>query len=341
MARRIVGDRIMSPKRIVPPLLLAVVAGILIWRWAVVRDESEDGLVASGTIEATDAQLGFQVPGRIAAIAVREGDRVEAGAEIARLDAAETEARRAQAAASAAAARAALAELEAGFRSEEIAGARAAAAAATERVADAERDRERAETLWAGRAISREALDKAGSALDVARAQRDQAAEQLRLLERGPRAERLDAARAQLAQVEAALAAIDVVLGNHRLVAPFAGTVTVRHREPGEIVPAGAAVVTLLDLDDRWVRIYVPENRLGAVRLGQPAAIVADTFPGKSYGGEVAFIASEAEFTPKNVQTAEERVRLVYAVKVRVTGDPGHELKPGLPADVRLLEEGA
>jgi hypothetical protein len=114
--------------------------------------------------------------------------------------------------------------------------------------------------------------------------------------------------------------------------------VTVRHREPGEIVPAGSPVVTLIDPKDRWVRIYVKEDRVGSVRLGGRAAITSDTYPGKAYSGQVAFIASEAEFTPKNVQTKEERVKLVYAIKVRITGDPGFELKPGLPADVRLEE---
>lgn len=148
----------------------------------------------------------------------------------------------------------------------------------------------------------------------------------------------LAAARAQVAQAEAAVATLDATLANSRILAPFAGVVTLRHREPGEIAGAGAAVVTLMNPDDRWVRIYVPENRLGRVALGAAAEITSDTFPGKRYAGEVAFIASSAEFTPKNVQTTEERVKLVYAVKVRITGDPSQELKPGLPADVRLVE---
>jgi HlyD family secretion protein len=87
---------------------------------------------------------------------------------------------------------------------------------------------------------------------------------------------------------------------------------------------------------DRWVRIYVPEDRVGAVKIGGRASITTDTFRGRAYEGHVEFIASEAEFTPKTVQTREERVKLVYAVKVRITGDPGQDLKPGMPADVRL-----
>jgi HlyD family secretion protein len=88
--------------------------------------------------------------------------------------------------------------------------------------------------------------------------------------------------------------------------------------------------------DDRWVRIYVREDRIGAVRVGARAEIRCDTFPGKTYSGEVRFISPEAEFTPKNVQTTEERVRLVYAVDVRITSDPAGDLKPGMPADVRV-----
>ena len=329
----------MSPKRIVPVVLVAAALGFAAWNlvWKP-RSEAGEGLVASGTVEATDAQLGFQVAGRIVELAPREGDRVAAGAAVARLDSTELDARRIESLARVEVARAALAELEAGSRREEIAQGRAALAAAGERVADAERDLERTTTLYAGHAVAREAVDKADFGVEIARRQRDQVAEQVTLLEKGPRVERIDAARAQLAQAEAAVATLDATLANLHLAAPFAGVVTVRHREPGEIVAAGAPVVTLLDRDDRWVRIYVPENRLARVALGQRAKITSDTFPGKSYDGEVAFIASAAEFTPKNVQTTEERVRLVYAVKVRITGDPGQELKPGLPADVRLVE---
>lgn len=328
----------MSPKRIVPVVLVLGLGGFALWHFVLAPRSEAPGLVASGTVEATDAQLGFQAPGRIAELTPREGDRVAAGAEIARLDASELDARRAQAAAQVEAARAQLNELLAGSRREELAQGRTALAAADARVADAERDAERAQTLLAGRAVSREALDKATLAVDLARRQRDQAAEQLNLLEQGPRPERIAAARAQVAQAEAAVATFDATLANSRIQAPFAGVVTLRHREPGEIVGAGAAVVTLMNPDDRWVRIYVPENRLGQVAIGQAAEISSDTFPGKRYAGEVAFIASSAEFTPKNVQTTEERVKLVYAVKVRITGDAEQELKPGLPADVRLVD---
>ena len=330
----------MSSKRIVAVVLILALGGWAIWHFVIAPSRRSSTLTASGTVEATDAQLGFKVPGRIVAIAAHEGDRVAAGAEIARLDTSEIDARRAQAAAAVGIARAQLDELVAGTRGEEVAQARAQLAAARDRVADAQRDLERIRTLFDGKAVSREQLDKAQLALNLAKSQDDQAAQQVRLLEAGPRRERIDAARAQLASAEAGLATVEASLADYTLRAPFAGVVSVRDREPGEIVAAGSPILTLLDTADRWVRIYVPEDRLGGVHLGERARIGSDSFPGKRYPGKVSYISDEAEFTPKNVQTNEERVRLVYAVKVRIEADAAEELKPGLPADVELLPSG-
>jgi HlyD family secretion protein len=323
-----------NPRVVVP--LLAVLALVLVLLPVARRAGQRGRLAASGTVEATEAQLGFMVPGRIDSIHVHEGDPVAAGRALASLDRVEAAARRAQAAAQLAGARAQLEEMVRGSRKEEVAQARAALEAARQRLADARLDFERTEALIRNHVVSQQAFDKAKTAYDVARAQAEQMEEQYRLVVAGPRRERIEAARAQAAQAGAALEAADAVLGNMVIRAPFAGVVTVRHREPGEIVGAGAAVVSLMDRDDRWVRIYVSEARIGAVHTGQAATITSDTFRGKTYPGEVVYISSEAEFTPKNVQTDEERVKLVYAVKVRITGDAAFELKPGMPADVRL-----
>jgi HlyD family secretion protein len=159
------------------------------------------------------------------------------------------------------------------------------------------------------------------------------------ILEEGTRRERVAAQRAVVAQAEAGVAQIDALLSNAVVIIPFAGVVTLRHRQPGETVSPGLPVLTIMDPEDRWVRIYVREDRIGEVRLGQQASIRSDTYPDRSYSGEVVFIANEAEFTPRNVQTTEERVKLVYAVKVRISGDPSHDLKPGIPADVSLVSD--
>jgi membrane fusion protein YbhG len=320
-------------------LIAGIGAGAVVgavWFFAVRNTGADGPLDASGTVEATDAQLGFEAAGRIDTILVREGDRVPAGRELARLDQAELRARRREAAAQLAAAQATLAELVRGSRPEEVAQGRDQLAAAEQRLADAQRDLDRNKRLFEGGAVSREALDKAQLAFDVARSQRDQATQALRLLEAGPRSERIDAQRAAVAAGQGTVQQIDAMLANAVIRAPFDGVVTVKDREVGETVAAGAPVLTLTNLNDRWVRIYLPETRIGAVHLGEAATITADTYRGKTYRGEVSFIASEAEFTPKNVQTKDERVKLVYAVKVRITGDSSDDLKPGIPADVLL-----
>lgn len=324
------------------PLLIGAVGIALVALlavWLLRRGARDGGIEASGTVEATEADLGFGIPGRIAEVRVDEGDSVTAGQELAILDPDEPRARHQQALAAAAAAEAQLEELEHGSRPQEIAQAEAALSAALQALEAARLDRRRTQTLHEEGGASGEALDRAETRLAAAEAERTRAAEQLDLAREGPRTERISAQRAIVEQARAGVAGAASLLRDASILAPFPGIVTIRHREPGETVAAGAPVVSVIDLDDRWVRIYVPETAIGRVRIGQPAAITADTYPDRRYEGRVVFIASEAEFTPSNVQTKEERVRLVYEVKVRVTGDPGYELKVGTPADVRLTEE--
>jgi HlyD family secretion protein len=292
--------------------------------------------VASGTVEITEADLGFQRPGRIERLDVQEGDEVAAGREMAALDRSELRAEHQVVESQRAAAAARLAELEAGFRSEEIAQAREALRAAAQRAGNAAREAERARRLFEGGAISERQRDAAVTALEVAEADRAAAAERLALVETGPRREQITAQRAVVAQAAATLERVDAALDQAVIHAPFAGRVTVRHREPGETVAAGTPVVSLANHADRWVRIYVRGDEVGRLSIGQPAEITADAFPERTYGGEVVYISDEAEFTPRTVQTTEERVKLVYRVKVRITGDDRFDLKPGLPADVRL-----
>lgn len=328
----------MKPNRkVILPAAAAVVIVAVVLGVVLNRAQNGSALIASGTVEATEARLGFQATGRIERVTVREGDTVRAGAELASLDRAEAEARRDQARAQVRAAEAQLLELTRGYRPEEVQQAKSGMDAAQQRYDDAKRDLDRTTRLRDGGAVSQEALDKAQVAYDMAKSASDQAQDQYRLVASGPRRERIDAARAQVHQAEAAVRALDALLLNMTVRSAFDGVVTVRHREPGETVPAGSPVLTVMNRDDRWVRIYVPETRIGAVRLGLSAVITTDTFRGKSYHGEVSYISSEAEFTPKTVQTSEERVKLVYAVKVRIADDPAFDLKPGMPADVRLV----
>jgi HlyD family secretion protein len=322
-------------RRVVIAVVVLVVIALAIW-YGVLRNHGSAVVVASGTVEATEADLGFQTPGRIERVAVLEGDKVVRDQELAWLDRTEMQARRRAAEAQAAAARAMLAELERGFRAEEIAQGRAALRAAEQRVSDARRDLERAQRLFDGGAVSQQTLDRAETAYELATADLDSAQEALQILETGPRRERIAAQRAALTQAEATVAQIDAALDFAVVRAPFDGLITVRHREPGETVAAGSPVLTLMNPDDRWVRIYVRADEVGRINIGHPATITGDAYPDRTYEGRVVFIANEAEFTPRNVQTSEERVKLVYRVKVQIVGDPDFDLKPGLAADVRL-----
>jgi HlyD family secretion protein len=139
-----------------------------------------------------------------------------------------------------------------------------------------------------------------------------------------------------VAQAQAQVDQAEALLGQLVLSAPFDGVVTLRHREPGEVVGAGMPVITLINPAERWIRVYVPQDLVGRLRIGQEVTFLTDGFPGRTFAGEVTSIATEAEFTPRNVQTREERVKLVHAVRVRVLGDEALEVKPGLAADVRF-----
>ncbi|MBD3367350.1 MAG: HlyD family efflux transporter periplasmic adaptor subunit [Candidatus Eisenbacteria bacterium] len=323
-------------RRIVMVVAAAAAVGLVLWLTVFRDDANRDELAASGTVEATEARLGFQATGRVDSITVREGDRVGVGDKLASLDRTQALAHLDQARAQVEAARSALDELERGPRPEEVAQARAARDVTEQQLTDARRNLERTTNLFEGGAVSEEQYEKAQVAFDISQSRHEQAEAQLKLVEDGPRSERIEAQRAQLRQAEAGLRVAQATIANMRVVAPIDGIVTVRHREPGETVPAGSPVLTVMNPDDRWVRIFVREDRIGAVKIGATAHIRTDTYPEREYKGEVTFIASEAEFTPKNVQTEEERVKLVYAVKVSVSGDPELDLKPGMPADVWL-----
>jgi HlyD family secretion protein len=169
-----------------------------------------------------------------------------------------------------------------------------------------------------------------------ARAALAQARERFVLVKKGPRRETIDQGRARLDQAKQALALAETRLGYATVGSPLSGVVLSKNVEPGEYVAAGTPIVTVGDLQNVWVRAYINETDLGRVKVGQRVHVSTDTYPGKRYEGRVSFIASQAEFTPKNVQTEKERVKLVYRVKIDIR-NPNMELKPGMPADGEIL----
>ena len=320
-------------------LLLVAAAGAFWWFWGPAHN-NKDQLRLMGHIEATETDLAFKVPGIIARINFQEGDSIKAGEVVAELDAQDLRDELAAAQARVKAAEAALARLLAGSRPQEIAEARAAVLQAQADLENKRLDYERMEGLLARRAVAVSRRDNARAAYLMAQEMLRRAQEQYSLVKEGPRREDIDRARAELKQAQANLELAQTRLDYATLKAPVNGVVLTRPAEPGEVAAVGAVVLTTADLDNVYVEVYVPESELGRVRLGQPASVSIDAYPGRQYPGWVSFINSKAEFTPKTVETYKERVALVYRTKVRVD-NPRYELKPGMPAEVviKLTDE--
>jgi HlyD family secretion protein len=331
----------MTPKVVcvLPLVLVLAVAGCR---------QGDDGLErASGYVEATEVRVAAEAPGRVLEVLIDEGARIEAGAVIVRLDTADVEIalRRAQADRDQAAAQLRL--VRAGARVEDIRQARAQAQSARAEIegADAELqaasdDLKRYDALLAANAGSRKQRDDAAARVRVASARVESARERARAadeavarLKSGSRPEEIAAAEARVSSADAQMAALQKSLADATVKAPVAGTVTSRLVDPGETIPRGAAVVVISDLDRAWANVYVDEPLVPRLALGKPVTLLTDA--GQQVPGTITYISPRAEFTPRNVQTAEERSKLVYRIKVTVDNREGI-LKPGMPVEADL-----
>ncbi len=296
-------------------LMLAALAG---WGW--LRQRQAPGRPrVSGAIETDIVQVGSRYGGRVKKLFAVEGDTLQSGQLIAELEASELEPQRAQTAAL-------LAELEAGPRAEEIAAAKSEWQAQSAQLDFARIEAKRAGELFEKKAIAETDRDRAvsqalalGKSVAAAKSRYD-------LLLAGTRREQIDRAKAQLAEVESHIRELRVAASSNAVVEVLPVRV-------GDMVPPNGTVATLLLLDHLWVRVYVPEPWLGAIRLGEKVEVQVDSFPGRKFEGVVEQINRGAEFTPRNAQTVGERVKLVFGVKVRLpTGDGA--LRAGMAADV-------
>ena len=389
-----------NKKKVIPVLLLLVLLGVGVFLWLREgKEASSDRIFLSGNIELTTMNLAFTVAGRLIELTVEEGDPVQKGMIIARLEQQQLIHQREQAWATLASSRSRLAELEAfleyqtenveaqieqrraeltqtqatldellsGSRDQEVAEARAILERVQSEYERARRDWERAETLYEKEDISTSQHDQFRSAFESSRASVRQSEEHLALLIEGPRKENIQGARAQVARAQAGLRLaeslrlevkrnrqaietakaevqgaqarvgfIDTQLKEMVAVSPIEGVVLVKVAEVGEVLAAGVPVVEIGDLDHPWLRGYIGEEDLGRIQLGAPVKITTDSFPEKVYNGRVSFISSEAEFTPKQIQTTSERVKLVYRIKIEVS-NPQHELKLNMPSDAEII----
>ncbi len=319
-------------------VLLAVASSCLAASGGCRESEERSSIVASGHVEATEVRLSAKVGGRLEALEIEEGDTVEPGQTVARFEEVDLRLRLEQARAERDLAEAEWKLRVEGPREEEIAEARANVSGAAADLEAAERDLARMEALFARGSGTEKARDDARVRRDLASSRVDAAREVLRRLERGSREEEIAAASARLAAAEARVAQIEQNLEDSIVRSPVGGTVTEKFVERGEIVAAGAPLAVVSDLEHAWVSVYVPGPDLPRIALGQRARVVADD--GREGTGTVRFIAQDAEFTPKNVQTRDERAKLVYEVKVFLENRDG-AFKPGMPTDVEIFVEGS
>jgi membrane fusion protein YbhG len=306
----------------------------LVLAGAACRRGDDSGLiVASGHVEATEVVVSTKVPGTIESLSVDEGSVVTAGQELARIDTTDTRIALDAARAERAQADAELRLRLAGSRVEDVREARAQVVRAQADLEGAQKDLDRMEGLLAAGSGTTKARDDARTRRDVAQASLDAARERLQRLEAGFRPEEKDSARARLRAADARIEQLEQQLKDAVIASPIAGVVTEKLSDRGELAARGTGIVVVTDLPNAWLNAYVSEPDLARLRLGQEAEVVTDD--GQSRKGRVSFVASRAEFTPKNVQTRDERVKLVYRIKVAVENGDGL-FKPGMPATARL-----
>ncbi len=301
----------------------------------------------SGQVEATEVQVAPEVGGRVLDVLVTEGHRARQGDVIARLDTRDVDLALQRAEADRATADAQLRLLQAGSRPEDIRQAEAQAMAAASEVtvaqtdlASAEKDLQRFEQLLQGNSGSQKERDDAATRRDgardrvaAARSRADAAREGVARLKAGARREEIDGARARVAAVDAQIAALEKNKTDATVLAPIDGIVSERLLEPGEMAAPRAPIVVLTDLDRAWAEVFVDEPQVPRLKLGQAATVFTDA--GGSIPGTISFISSKAEFTPRNVQTADDRSKLVYRVKIAVDNREG-VLKQGMPVEAEI-----
>ena len=372
-------------------------AGMLAYRS--LHPEASNRVIVSGNIELAQVDIAFKTSGRLIERTVNEGDPVQKGMVIARLDREQLLHQRDTATAALATAQAQFAEsgsalkwqretmsadmqlrnadlsaaesqllqLKNGARPQEIQQSTAAVAAAQSQYDQAKKDWDRAQTLYKNDDISTSQYDQFRARFESTEANLKQVKQQADLVQAGPRAETIESAKAQVERARASLrvgqansietkrreqdivarqgdleraqsqiALIDSQLADTIAISPINGVVLVKAADVGEVLAPGTSVVTVGDIDHPWLRAYIREQDLGRIKLGDKVKVTTDSFHDKVYDGHISFISSDAEFTPKQIQTAEERVKLVYRIKIEIE-NPRHELKSNMPADAEIL----
>jgi HlyD family secretion protein len=350
-----------EPKKLVVLAVVSavVIAGIFIVSKSLLNRGLPEGLIqANGRIEGDNVAVASKFPGRIAKLYLREGSAVTNGQALAQLDDSQVATKVAQARAAVAAIEAQLEAVKTGLQllkkdvplgieiaESSVIQARSVIGKSEAADQQASRDAGRYRELLEQGTVEKHKSEQADLAATVTK--NDLAAAQTALTRAGTqlaqaklgsdritvKEKEIVALEAQLAQTRAALAEAESVQSDLSITAPIDGIITTRVRDVGEVVAGGSPLFNLVDLNRLYLKVYVPESQIGKLRLGLPARIYTDAFPKQPLNATVRYIASRAEFTPKEVQTPDERVKLVYAVKLYLDENPEHRFTPGLPAD--------
>lgn len=320
----------MNKKLIIGLLILALLIGAAGYK---LYGPREEGITATGTIEVTKADVMPKVSGYISELTVKEGDKVEKGQVILKIDRPDIKAQVLRDEAALIKAQVQLRDLEKGSRSQERSEAIAAVDSAQALFVKAKTDYERYNSLYQSGAISAQQLDATKSAYDVAYNNLLAAQAKQSVVEEGNRPDTIDAQRLEVERAKAILDASKTQETDTIVMSPLNGLVLTKNFEPGEYVNPGAAIVTIGDMNDCWVKVYISSTQLGLIKVGQNVNVKIDAFPDRIFSGEIKEINQNAEFTPRQSITQQERANLVFAVKVKIDNTEGI-LKPGMPADV-------
>jgi HlyD family secretion protein len=309
--------------------------GLAMITLAACRGDAKDPnlLTASGHVEATDVRIATKVAGRLQDFGLQEGDAVKTGQVLARIDTTDTALALAQARAERQQSAADLQLRRAGSRKEDIAAGAAQVSQAEADLDGSQKDLDRMQGLLDRGSGTPKSRDDAHTRRDMAAARLRAARDTLARLKNGSRPEEIESARAHVGISDARIAQLEQQIKDATVVSPTTGVVTEKIAQAGELLQAGSPLCVVTDLADAWLTVYVGETDLGRVRIGQEADVVTDD--GQSRKGRITFVAAQAEFTPKNVQTRDERVKLVYKVKVGLDNQDGL-FKPGMPAEARF-----
>lgn len=293
---------------------------------------------STGTVEATEVDIRSETSGKILALHFDEGDWVKNGDIIAEIDHEKRDIELAQAKARLAEAEARLILLIKGLRDKEVERAREAFLESKVLLKDSKREYKRIQKLYDEEVVDLGSRDKAEAAYEAAQKRCEIAKKNHEIAVEGSRKEEIQAGEAVKEAAEAQVKLIERQIEDATVTIPINGVISERYVELGEFVSVGSLLATVIDLKHVWVMAYVSEKNLGKVKLGQQGKVMVDSFPNKEFIGKVTYISPEAEFTPKNIQTKEERVKLVFGVKIEVD-NPDQELKLGMPADA-VIERG-